>query len=667
MMKNTKPFAFALLLCCALTALPAMAKDYTLRSPNGRLSLTVRMNKGLSYAVSLGDTTLINFSPISLRLKLGDRSIEPTRVSKAQTGEHKGSLRAFAYKKAEVSDHYRYLTLTLNDGLRLEARAYDEGVAYRFVAQERTPYVVEQEQATFRFAADDSSYVPYVNRKGGFEQQFENSFENAYRHGPLSTLDTSRLAFTPIIVETASAKIALAESDLENYPGMYLRRRLNEPTLEGVWAAYPERVEVGSYRLRQLLVKSRKPYLAQCAAGQTNYPWRIVNVARTDQDLLGNDMVYRLASPNRIGSTDWIRPGKVSWDWWNNFGLYGVPFKAGINTQTYKYYIDFAARYGLEYILLDEGWSVYNKNDLMLVVPELNLPELVRYGREKGVGLILWAGWAPFEKDMERVCRHYAEMGIKGFKVDFMNRDDALMVHDLYRAAETAARYKLVLDFHGMYKPTGLNRTYPNVLNFEGVMGLEQNRWSTLKDFDQVTYDCVVPFARMLAGSMDYTQGAMINGQKPSYRPSHLEPMSQGTRCRQLAEYVVFLSPLNMLSDSPSRYIENDECTRFIASTPVVWDETRPLKSKIGDYVAVARRKGSTWYVAAINNWQARSLTLDLSSLGLGGGEGEAMVDGPNAAHVARDYAHTRIKVPVDGLLKVTMAPGGGFVMKISR
>ena len=415
----------------------------------------------------------------------------------------------------------------------------------------------------------------------------------------------------------------------------------------------------------QGLVKSRKPYIAELNGART-FPWRICNIARNDFELLDNDMVFRLSHPNVIGDTSWIKPGKVAWDWWNNWGLYGLDFKPGINNRTYEYYIDFAAANGIEYVILDEGWSVNLKADLMQVVPEIDLKHLIDYGKERGVGIVLWGGYWAVDRDMDNVFKYYADMGVKGFKIDFMDRDDQDMVNFYERAAATAAKYKLMCDFHGAYKPCGLSRKYPNVVNYEGVNGLEQMKWSSLDSFDQVTYDVQIPFIRMVAGPMDYTQGAMLNGTKITFRTSYHEPMSQGTRCRQLAMYVVFESPFNMLCDSPTAYEKEPECTEFIAKIPTVWDQTVAIDGKVGEYCVIARRAGDVWYVGGMTNWDERELEIDLSFLGDGNYKVTEYVDGVNANKIARDFRLT--ESTLNGRTKkVRMAKGGGFALKIEK
>lgn len=372
--------------------------------------------------------------------------------------------------------------------------------------------------------------------------------------------------------------------------------------------------------------------------------------------------MYLLASPSKLKDISWIKPGKVAWDWWNAWNIWDVDFEAGINTATYKYYIDFAAQYGVEYVILDEGWAVNKKADLFQVVPEIDLPEIVNYAKNKGVGIVLWVGYAAIDKDMEHVCEHYAKMGVKGFKVDFMDRDDQIAVNFYERMAATAARYHLFIDFHGAYKPTGLHRTYPNVLNFEGVFGLEQMKWAD-GNTDQVTYDVTIPYIRMLAGPMDYTQGAMRNATKWCYAPCWNDPMSQGTRCHQLAEYVVFDAPFSMLCDAPTAYMQEPECMQFIAEVPTVWDETRILDGEVAKYVVSAKRKGDVWYVGLLNNWDARDITLDLSSLQLKGDKATLFVDGANAHRKGCDYKKKEVGLPTDKQLKIHLAPGGGAVV----
>jgi hypothetical protein len=444
-----------------------------------------------------------------------------------------------------------------------------------------------------------------------------------------------------------------------------LNNETGKTSLKAVHAPYPKVKEQGGHNQLQMLVKERENYIAK-TSGTRSFPWRAFIISRNDKELADCDMVYRLASPSRVNDISWIKPGKVAWDWWNDWNLYGVDFRAGINNPTYKYYIDFAAEHGIEYVILDEGWAVNLQADMMQVIPEIDLQELVDYGKSKNVGIILWAGYWAFARDMENVVKHYSDMGVKGFKVDFLDRDDQEMVNFVYEASEVCAKYKMLVDFHGVFKPTGLQRTYPNVLNYEGVNGLEQLKWSP-ESYDMVTYDVTIPFIRMIAGPMDYTQGAMRNAVKGNYCPVNSEPMSQGTRCRQLATYVIFESPFNMLCDAPSNYRREKECTEFISNIPTIWDETVSLDGKVSEYVAIARRHGNDWYIGVLTNWTPRELDLDLSFLGEGDYILELFKDGINADRAARDYKKEVIPVPANRKLRIRMAPGGGYAARIQK
>jgi alpha-glucosidase len=641
-------------------------KQYILQSPDKDITVTIEAGEQLTYAVTHGNTCVL--TPSSIGMKLADGTMLGTKpvVKSAKTRSVNQVLPSPLYKKAQIPEVYEELTLTFKGNYKVIFRAYDAGVAYRFETDFRKPIVIENETADFNFDADYHALVPFVLRRAGqkgalISQQFYSSFENTYTDTILSHMDPQKLAFLPLLVELNDGKkVVITEADLEDYPGMYLRNANGKYGLSAVHAGYPKVREQGGHNNLQWMVKEREDYVAK-TDGKRAFPWRIVTISENDKELANNDLVYLLASPNRIGDVSWIKPGKVAWDWWNWWNLYGVDFAAGINNETYKYFIDFASQYGIEYVILDEGWAVNKQADLFQVIPEINLSELVKYGAERNVGLVLWAGYAAMDKDMEHVCQHYSEMGIKGFKVDFMDGDDQMIVDFYYRMAATAAKYHLFIDFHGAYKPTGLNRTYPNVLNHEGVYGMEQERWDSKSDF--VTNEVTIPFIRMLAGPMDYTQGAMRNAGKYSFTAIYTEPMSQGTRCRQLAEYVIYESPFNMLCDSPSNYIREDECTRFIASVPTTWDETVVLDGKVGEYLVIARRKGFHWYVGAITNWEERDLVLDLSVLpNFGAKSGRIFRDGINANRAARDYKAEQIQV-MGNKVKVHLAEGGGAVM----
>lgn len=647
-------------------AFQAVAKEqmWTLKSPNGKLvaHVTATVEEELTYDVVYDGVTVMMPSHLGLNRTYGKSVSGSMAVTKASSRTIDEVVASPFTRQAQMRNHCNELTLKVGGDMNVVFRAYDNGIAYRY--QIFQPCTVRYEKVEYNFAGDYKATVPYVSRfdENNFDVQFGSSFENLYTTTQLSKLDEMRLCFLPVLVHAPNGvKVCLTESTLIDYPGLYVRG--HKGRLEGEHARYPKTLEQGGHNNLQMIVKEREEYIAKVHK-ETVMPWRIMMVDRSSVDLAMNNLSYLLGEPCKVVDLSWIKPGKVAWEWWNNWNLQGVDFKTGINNDTYKYYIDFASQYGIEYVILDEGWAVNKKADLMQVVPEIDLPMLVKYGQEHGVGLILWAGYWAFDRDMEHVCQHYSQMGIKGFKVDFMDRDDQVMTDFYKRAAAMCAKYHLLVDFHGAFKPAGLNRTYPNVLNFEGVAGLEQLKWAP-RDYDQVQYDTEIPFIRQAAGPMDYTQGAMVNAARGSYYPSWSEPMSQGTRCHQLALYVVLESPLNMLCDSPTNYEKEPDYTRLVAQLPTVWDETKVLSGEVGEYIVTARRKGSTWYVGGITNWTERTVEVDLSELvGAEKRSVEIYRDGVNASRKGTDYKRETLAAQGSSM-KMKMAPGGGFLMVI--
>ena len=640
-------------------------KKYEVQSPDAKLKVNVSVADKITFTLTHDNDLLIDNSPISLTLSTGEVWGRNSKVRKSSTIQIEQVVTSPFSKASNVDDKYKEMTLEFKDGWALKFRVYDDGMAYRFVSHKKGDYNIINEEISFTFPADYKAYVPYVGESFAKKDALQGSFENIYTYKHVSKLNTDSLIFLPILVEVNNGKkICITEVDLESYPGMYLQKN-GEKSLGSVFAKYPLKKKQGGHNMLQQFVEDREDYIAKIS-GERELPWRVAIVSSDDSQLAVSNLTYRLAEPSRLEDTSWIKPGKVAWDWWNNWNIYGVDFKAGINNDTYKYYIDFASEHGIEYVILDEGWAVNLEADLLQVIPEINIPELIAYGKERNVGIILWAGYWAFDRDMEKVSKHYSEMGVKGFKVDFMNRDDQEMVDFIYRASETAARYKLLLNFHGMYKPTGLQRTFPNVLNIEGVNGLEQMKWAP-DTLDMVTYDVTIPFIRMVAGPMDYTQGAMRNAAKGNYRPINSEPMSQGTRCRQLALYVVFESPLNMLCDSPTAYMKEPQSLEFISQIPTTWDESIAINGKVAEYVTLARRKGNDWYIGGITNWDARDMEIDLSFLPQGNYKVTLFSDGANAHKKGIDYKYKEYNINSTEVLNLHLAPGGGFAAKLEK
>ena len=650
-MKRTL-LVLALAAVCSLAA----AKDYTVTSPDGHLSVKIDAGKTLTYSIERDGLLLIKPSCLQLTLDNGKLWGPSAQVKKAVTRTVDTTVDAPLFKRSQVRDHFNELVLQTKE-YHLVFRAYDDGIAWRFVPVK--PVTVKSEDILFTFAQDWPAYIPYVNQHTQtLEDQFFSSQESQYTHARISEWNKKRIAFLPITVEAEQGiKLCIVEADLTDYPGMYLYNGNSGLSLKGMFAKVPASYMAEDGDTFQRIITSRKDVIAENVSVM---PWRAVIVAPEAKDLTQSDMTWRLASPNAIGDVSWVKPGKVAWDWWNGWNIYGVDFESGINTETYKYYIDFAAAKGIEYVVMDEGWAKNTVLNMKETRPEIDLPELVRYGQSKGVGIVLWTIARLFEDQMEELCAQYSALGIKGWKIDFMDHDDQNMVHFYRNAAAVAAKYHMFVDFHGAYKPVGMSRTYPNVLNYEGVYGLENMKWGPT-DTDQVTYDVTIPFTRLVAGPADYTQGAMRNATRANYRSVGDEPMSQGTRCHQLAEYIIFDAPLSMLCDSPSNYLREPECTAWIAAVPTVWDETVALAGEIGEYVVMARRKGDVWYVGALNNWEPRDLELDLSFLPAGT-KVQIVADGVNAHRAARDFKQAECQL--DGKpVKIHLAPGGGWVL----
>ncbi len=650
-------FAAAVLLLWSGLSLSAADKKIQVMSPDGRLTVNITSGKTLSYSVYYDGDELL--SPSQIKMQLADGTVYGGgKLQKFTRSSADNTFKTIAYKRAEVRDHYNQIVLSYKH-CDVIFRAYDDCAAYRFVSKSKKDFKVKSETAQFNFPQDWNTWAAFS--WGGFE----SSFENLYEYLPMSRIADDKLAYLPQMIDASKGrKINIMESALYKYPGMYLKAD-GKGNLYGLWAELPKEVEVGGYINLQEPVKSRHDYLAECKAKE-QFPWRIVAVSTEDVQMADNDIVYRLGdAPAKDADFSWVKPGKVAWDWWNNFYVTGVDFKVGINTPTYKYFIDFAAANGIEYIIMDDGWSVSEAADLMQIVPEIDLEELCAYAEKKGVGIILWAGYYSFKRDMENVCRHYSQMGIKGFKVDFMNRDDQYMLEFYTRAAEMAAKYHLVLDFHGAFKPHGLNRTYPNVLNYEGVYGLENMRWSDLS-VDMPRNDVTFPYIRMAAGVVDYTQGAMRNGSRSTYVKSR-ETMSQGTRCHQLGEYVIFDSPLCMLCDGPTAYLKEPECLEYISKVPTVWDESRGLQGNVGEYIVMARRSGDIWYIGGTTNWDGRDVSVNLDFIADGEWNATIYRDGVNADRHATDFKREYKKVHSGETLDIHMASGGGFAIVLSR
>lgn len=651
-------------LAVLLAASTASAKEYTVTSPSGRLSMIVSAGDTTSYRVTVDGQTIMNPGKISMTLGNGNVLGEKVRVTKVTKGATSEKISAPLYRQSVIDANYNWMILKAKGGYTIEFRAYDDGVAYRFTTSFKEEQTIVDETSEFNFAGAYDLLVPFASRR---QDQWESSFESEYTSQHVGDINSDQYAFLPIYASAEkSGRILLMESDVEAYPGMYLVQ--NEHGFKAVFPPVPAEIYYsgrGAFR-----PKSNEDYIAR-VDGTRTFPWRIVAWGEEDKNLPVNDMVFKTASPSRIEDTSWITPGQSTWDWWNGFRRYGVDFVSGINTETYKYDIDVAARYGMEYVVLDEGWYSTRDLDIMKSIPEINIPEICTYAASKGVKIVLWVCGGLLDRKLEEACSYYSEVGVSGFKVDFFDAQDQGIVNQIYRLCDTCAKYHLILDLHGMYKPTGLSRTYPNVVNYEGVFGLEQVKWTNI-DFKNGTgnmprNDVIIPFIRMASGPLDYTQGALNNAQMLDYRAIDHRPMSQGTRAHQVALYVVFDSPFVMLCDSPSDYIREDETTRFITSIPATMDKMVILSGEVGQHIITAREKDGNWYIGGITDWTARDLIVDFSFLPDGDWDARLFRDGANSHELGIDYKIDDMKVGKNTKLPVHLAPGGGFAMILSK
>ncbi|AHW59714.1 alpha-glucosidase [Draconibacterium orientale] len=630
------------------------AKEYSLESPSGKIQVKVNIDKNVSYSVLLNGTPIIAPSQISMELYDGTVWGVDAKVRKAKTNSVSQVLTPVVQRKsATIKDEYKELTLSFK-GYALQFRAYDDGAAYRWVSDKDGEYKVKSELASFVFPADNKLWFPE-------EESMYTHQERVYLNETLSDIGSNRFASTGLLVDCGNGvKTYISESNLMDYPGMFLRGcNDNQYALIG---KYPG-VVLETEQLSDRDVKPTKyaDYIAECN-GPRDFPWRAMVVAENDGQLIETEMIYKLAPECKLENTNWIKPGKVAWDWWNANNIYGVDFVAGVNNPTYKYYIDFASEYGLEYIILDEGWYVLS--DIMKQEKDIDVKELVDYGKEKNVDIILWVTWKALDDKLQEALDQFEAWGVKGIKIDFMQRDDQWMVNFYEKIARECAARKMLVDFHGAYKPCGLDRAYPNVISYEGVRGMENNKWSQLPDPEHTV---TLPFIRMVAGAMDFTPGAMKNANKTNFRDVFTEPMSAGTRCHQLGIYAIFESPLQMLSDNPSNYYREPECMEFLAAVPSVWDETKVLEAKVSDYIAVARRSGDKWFVGALTDWDPREMELKLDFLGEGTYTMKVWKDGLNADKHAADFAQETLEVTAGSTVKVKMAPGGGWAAIIEK
>jgi alpha-glucosidase len=648
---SLKRAALTLIALLFLTAgAAAQRADFRVVSPNRKIEVRISTAGRVSYNVLVNGKTLLRDSTLSIDIDGRVLGLEP-KVRVARPRVYDAWVEpAVRQKSARIRDAYKELRLEMDGDYAVVFRAYDEGVAYRFETRLSQGEVkVYKEEAAFNFADNYTAFYPQ-------EESLFSHNERLYVPKPLGEIGTAAFASLPAVIDAGGVKVAVAESDVEDYPGLWLRGT-GGAGLASMFPPYPLKETLTGDR--DFKVTEAADYIA-VTKGTRTYPWRLLGIAERDGDLLTNQLVYLLQSPSRVRDTSWIKPGKVAWDWWNANNVYGVDFKSGVNTETYKYFIDFASKYGVEYVVLDEGW--YKLGNVLAVVPDINVEELVRYGKQKNVGIILWVVWKTLDDQLAPALDQFEKWGVKGIKVDFMQRDDQKVVDFYHRLSREAAGRKMLVDYHGGQRAALMTRTWPNIISNEGVRGMEWSKWSPDANPE---HNLTLPFTRMFLGPMDYTPGAMLNAQQKSWAKVFDRPMALGTRCHQLAMYVVFESPLQMLADNPSNYLREPESMEFLAAVPTVWDETRVLDGKIGDYVLVARRSGRDWYVGAMTDWTARELEVDFSFLPAGEFKMDAYQDGVNADRAAFDYRKVSGRADRTTRLKIKLAQGGGWAARL--
>ena len=651
-MKKFLLFLMTLLSVCS----SIQAKIYTVTSPDGVNEMNVSVSDKVQWSVNHRGREIIKPSIISMTLSNGQILGDSPRVKSAKVSKVDETITPLFYRKTEIKDAYNCLKVNFAGNYAIEFRAYDTGVAYRFSTAKKDSLTVVDEAVNYNFGADYKTFTPYSNdpREG---ERYCVSFESYYDEASLSQLYVDSLIITPMLVDMGDGcKVALMDAGQEDYPGMFMKLNPSKNGITGEFAPCPLAfVKSGA----NILPTKRADYLAK-TSGTRTFPWRVAVISDKDADLANNDLAYCLAPECRLDDVSWIKAGKAAWDWWNGQNVVGVDFPGGCNMETYKHYIDFAAENNLEYFVIDAGWCAGPS----LLKSKMDMAELVSYGKGKNVNLILWASCSQIMGEYEAAFRYYSSIGISGFKLDFFDRDDQVMMNQLYTLAACAAKYHLLLDLHGM-KAFGINRPYPNVLSYEGVKGLENYKWADVVDelpvIDASRYDVTAPFVRLLSGAMDYTPGAMDNAMPERFRSIDSNPMSEGSRVHQMAMYTIFETPLQMLSDAPHKYRRNQECTDFIAKVPTVFDETVVLDGKVGEYIIMAKKAKGVWYVAGLTNRTGRSVEIDFSFLGSGSYHADVFSDGVNVSRCGEDYRRHQQVIKAGDKLKVQLGPSGGW------
>lgn len=641
-----------LLIVCMGFMLPyinAQAKVIELSSPNGKLNLSLQISDKIAYSIKVQDKVLLDNCLLQLQLRDQTLGENPKIVSQKRKTITETIKPVVPLKYSSINNQYNQLIINFKGNYAVEFRAFDGGIAYRFISRMKDDIEVIGENFSISFP---ENYSAYTQQPNGFKTSYEDPYTKVETN---LWKQSDKMSTLPVLINTSTGyKILISETDLTDYPGMFLKGSGEN----GMYAVFPKSpLTFGEDGDRSLKILEEADYIAK-TRGDRTFPWRYFIIAENDAKLVESTLPVQLAPASNIVDPSWIKPGQVSWEWWNDASPYGddVNFVSGYNLETYKYYIDFAAKQGIPYILMDEGWAKSTR-DPYTPNPRVNVHELIRYGKEKNVGVILWLTWLTVENNFD-LFETFKKWGVAGVKIDFMDRSDQWMVNYYERVAKEAAKNELLIDFHGSFKPSGLEQRYPNVLSYEGVRGMEQMGGATPNN------SLLFPFIRNIAGPMDYTPGAMISMQPEVYSSRRPNSASIGTRAYQLALYVVFESGIQMLADNPTMYYRNQDCTDFITKVPTTWDETKVLEAKVGEYIVVAKRKGEKWFIGAITNGKESERTFTLNMDFLKVGKTYDMIsfeDGINAGRQAMDYRKKTSRVSSKDPLQIKLVKNGGW------
>jgi len=655
-MKYSNAFLFFLLAFHSLHAVDSLV----VHSPDKKIDVTIHYKDKLTYSINYEGNPILLPSVIDLQLQNGKRLSDDLHVTKRSIRPFNGKIISpVPEKRKEIPDVYNELSLQFKEPFALLLRVYNDGVAYRLVTRFKDPIIIKNEVAEFSFPEHKKVLLPLFEPRDG--DPFITSFEELYQFKEIDSLTERSMAFSPVLVgDSNEVKVAITESDLDDYPGMFLRGT-NRDILQGVFAPYPLQEKMTKGEFPQALVAKRADYIAR-TTGTRNFPWRILIIAANDKDLPSNDLVYRLASPSKLKDVSWIHPGKCTDEWIIGINLFNVPFKSGVNTASYKYYIDFAKRFGFDRIMMDAGWSNYQ--NLFDINPSINMDTITAYARSKGIRISMWTLCSTLDKQLDSALAQFNKWGVDFIMTDFMDRDDQPMVNFYHRIAKACADHKIMIMYHGAFPPKGFNRTWPHAITRESVLGSEYNIWS---DKPTPEHDVTLPFTRMLSGSLDYEPGILDNATKEQFRPINQKVMSQGTRCHQLAMFVVYDSPMQIFSGNPAQGYLEPQFMELLGGLPTTWDETKILEAKVSDYIITARKKGEEWYIAGMTDWTPREFQLQLDFISNGTYKAELCTDGANAGTYPSDYLVQAFDLEKTKSLTIKMAPGGGFLLKLVK